>query len=245
VEAVTVRLLPFELADGTHNMAADEAMLQSAGQGVCSLRFYGWSEPTVSLGYFQTEAVRSHNPLLQDLPYVRRPSGGALLVHHHELTYALSLPAAAAKRGGPVWLRRTHEIIAAALRQLGVPVSVHELAGPAELSGFLCFQHLVAGDLMLGPAKVVGSSQRREHGSLLQHGAILLAMSPHTPGLPGIWELTGKQLRPEVLGEVIWRAFRHQTAWSLEKGTWTETERQAITELAENKYSQASWNARR
>ena len=60
----TIRLLPLEIADGPSNMAADEMLLESAAQGVASLRFYGWSEATVSLGYFQPAAARLADPLL-------------------------------------------------------------------------------------------------------------------------------------------------------------------------------------
>ena len=91
-----VRLLPFAEAGGAHNMAADETLLEAAGAGQASLRFYGWSAPTVSLGYFQPHNVHISDPLLANLPYVRRPTGGATLVHHHEMTYALALPAESA-----------------------------------------------------------------------------------------------------------------------------------------------------
>src|SRR6516162_5517447 len=93
------RLLPYAVADGPHNMAADEVLLDAACAGLASLRFYGWFEPTVSLGYFQPHAAR-----LPGLPYVRRPSGGLMLVHHHEITYALALPAGAPWQGGESWL---------------------------------------------------------------------------------------------------------------------------------------------
>src|SRR5947209_7385013 len=99
------RYLPFTSADGVHNMAADDVLLQTAAeQGIATLRFYGWTEATVSLGYFQpASARRQHAPLLQ-LPWVRRPSGGKALVHHHELTYALALPLASSSD----WLARMH-----------------------------------------------------------------------------------------------------------------------------------------
>ena len=50
---IIVRVLPFAVADGPHNMAADEVLLEGALAGVASLRCYGWTTPTVSLGYFQ------------------------------------------------------------------------------------------------------------------------------------------------------------------------------------------------
>src|SRR5437868_10093883 len=94
---VACRLLRFARADGPHNMAADEVLLESAVAGMASLRFYGWSAPTVSLGYFQPERMRRADERLARLAYVRRPTGGGALVHHHEVTYALALPA------NPAW----------------------------------------------------------------------------------------------------------------------------------------------
>src|ERR1051326_1065531 len=86
------RLLPFAVADGPQNMAADEVLLHSAAAGQVSLRFYGWTEATLSLGYFQHAARRLDDPLLPELPFVRRPTGGDALVHHQELTYCLAVP---------------------------------------------------------------------------------------------------------------------------------------------------------
>ena len=81
-----IRLLPFGSADGPTNMAADEALLECASAGVASLRFYTWTEATVSLGYFQPAAAREQVADLARLPWVRRSTGGAAIVHHHELT---------------------------------------------------------------------------------------------------------------------------------------------------------------
>src|SRR5438093_13282662 len=108
----TVRLLPYAVADGPHNMAADEALLESAVAGAASLRFYGWAEATLSLGYFQPERSRQQYARLARLPFVRRPSGGHALVHHHEVTYALALPVGRPWQAGEPWLCRMHEIIA-------------------------------------------------------------------------------------------------------------------------------------
>src|SRR5262245_36618496 len=99
-------------------MAADEALLETALAGRASLRFYGWDRATVSLGYFQPERLRHEDPRLVSLPSVRRPSGGAMLVHHHEVTYVLTLPPGPLWQTGHAaqdWLRRMHEVIAAAL----------------------------------------------------------------------------------------------------------------------------------
>ena len=64
MEALTLRLLPYEIGDGPTEMAADEIMLRSAAMGQASLRFYGWTTATLSLGYFQPERLRASDPLL-------------------------------------------------------------------------------------------------------------------------------------------------------------------------------------
>src|SRR4051794_9107502 len=48
-------VLPFSTADGPANMALDEALLDAAAGGGpgAYLRCYGWTVPTLSLGYFQ------------------------------------------------------------------------------------------------------------------------------------------------------------------------------------------------
>ena len=46
------------IAEGAHNMAADEVLLESAVKGSASLRFYGWTKATLSLGYFQPAQLR-------------------------------------------------------------------------------------------------------------------------------------------------------------------------------------------
>jgi lipoate-protein ligase A len=242
---VICRLLPSTIAAGPANMAADEALLHSALSGIASLRFYGWSEPTLSLGYFQPERPRLEDSLLADLPFVRRPTGGDTLVHHHELTYALALPPGVPWQSGEPWLPHLHGIIAAALAELGVSARLCTSAEQQRHEGPLCFRHFTTGDLLIDSAKVVGSAQRRQRGALLQHGAILLASSPHTPILPGIRELTGRNLSVDETCAAVKEVFGRQTGWRLEEGDWTEGERQLRAELIAEKYTQDSWNRKR
>src|SRR5439155_9541566 len=169
------RLLPYTVADGPRHMALDEVLLRSAQSGTASLRFYGWSEPTLSLGYFQSEELRHSDPVLAVLPYVRRPTGGATLVHHHEVTYALALPAGRSWQQRGSWLERMHAIIAGSLKPWRVTARLHEITDTKPFTGVLCFQHHAPGDVMIGTAKIAGSAQRKQRGALLQHGAILLS----------------------------------------------------------------------
>jgi lipoate-protein ligase A len=234
-----VRLLIDSLADGAHNMAADEVLLEDAAAGTASLRFYGWCVPTVSLGYFQPHASRP--PVL---PFVRRPSGGMTLVHHHELTYCLALPAGPAWQSGEPWLRQMHRVIAAALSRFGVVARPHE--GPDQHpETTLCFRHFTAGDLILGGAKVAGSAQRKYRRALMQHGGILLARTEFAPELAGIRELTGRRPEPHELTAAIRDSFAEKTGWRLVECDWEEGMRGRVAELVRGKYGRPEWNEKR
>src|SRR4051812_45773913 len=90
-----LRVFPFRSGDGPSNMALDEALLEAAAADAsfAALRTYGWSTPTLSLGYFQAIAAAEADPRWRGVALVRRPTGGGAIWHHHELTYALALPA--------------------------------------------------------------------------------------------------------------------------------------------------------
>ncbi len=239
-----IRLLPHGDADGATNMAADETLVRSAAEGTASLRFYRWTSATVSLGYFQPHAVRHTDSQFTALPFVRRPSGGATLVHHHEITYALALPAGSPWQGGQSWLVRMHRIIAAPLTELGVGCK-SVCAEPITHGDILCFQQYTCGDVLCGGRKIVGSAQRKYRQALMQHGSILLAQSEHTPDLPGIRELTGVALEPAVLIAAIRAVFTKATGWDIEESAWTESEKKAIADLAVQKYATPAWNQKR
>jgi lipoate-protein ligase A len=222
-------------------MAADEALLLSAADGVASLRFYAWAEPTVSLGYFQPAAER-----LPGLPWVRRATGGAALVHHHEVTYALALPPGNPwQTAGESWVCRMHHLISRALEPAGATTRAVVCGEEKKLGPALCFLHQTPGDLLAAGAKVVGSAQRKSNGAVLQHGGILLARSEFAPLLPGLWELTGVRLTPaEVAGRVS-QEFVNDTGWGLQPGEWTRPELEARRQIEAEKYGNPAWNHKR
>ena len=182
---MTLRLLPLAATDGPTHMAADEVLLEAAGRGAAALRFYTWAEPTLSLGYFQPAAGRDRPPLAA-LPWVRRSTGGAGIVHHHELTYAFALPAGAARSAADPWVCRFHRLVRAALADRGVAARLVVCGEEQKRDDVLCFLHHTPGDLAVGGSKIAGSAQRKLRGALLQHGSILLRRSPSDPELPGV-----------------------------------------------------------
>jgi lipoate-protein ligase A len=242
----TIRLLPFAGADGATNMAADEALLESAARGVASLRFYTWSQPTLSLGYFQPAEDRTHTANLERLAWVRRSTGGAAIVHHHELTYALALPSGKEWIGSEHWICRFHHILQRVLGARGVSSHAVVCGEEQKLGAVVCFLHQTPGDLLIGGSKVAGSAQRKMRGALLQHGSILLHRSEYAPHLAGICDgAAAPQIAPDELANELKGAFARDTGWGVEPAPWTAEEWTRTATIRAEKYANPQWNEKR
>jgi lipoate-protein ligase A len=225
-------------------MACDDAMLQAVQLSQRPiLRFYRWTTPTLSLGYFQAaEPARRTFPKVDS--WVRRPSGGAALLHHHELTYALALPRGPHwQPAGESWLIRLHQLIQHVLLTRGI--EAHLCQNEQKFGDVLCFLHHTPGDLLLGACKIAGSAQRKQHGALLQHGGILLASSPLTPILPGIAELTGKAMEWETLRELMLEEMSKRWDVQFAEEEWSEEELAMVRERGRSRYQNPQWNEKR
>jgi len=230
-------------------MAVDEALLQSVSStGVPVLRFYGWETATLSLGYFQTVASRVAHAASEQLPLVRRATGGGAIVHEHELTYTLVVPIR--DRWGEDHQALYHQVHGAVVRWLeaagGVGARLHpgeHREGAAE--PFLCFQRRADGDVELDGFKVLGSAQRRTRTALLQHGSLLLASSQAAPELPGICDLLAKSPSQGEIREVLTRAIAGATGRTWQESCLTEGEREQARELDRQRYGAEAWTSRR
>src|SRR5580700_418824 len=84
-------LLNSGLCDPAFNMALDEALLENASRlGKPVLRFYGWTEPAATFGYFQKFADVERATQLR--PLIRRPTGGGIVPHDADWTYSAVFP---------------------------------------------------------------------------------------------------------------------------------------------------------
>lgn len=241
------RLLIDAPAPGAWNMAVDEVLLAGlARRRRPTLRFYGWDEPTVSLGYFQAHADRGRHAPSRDCAWVRRATGGGAIVHDRELTYSVAWPAGPADRGPAEALYRQ---VHAALIDSLADWNVRARPSPGDDSPvdppWLCFQRRSSTDVLLDDAKICGSAQRRQPGGVLQHGSVLLARSPAAPELPGIFELTGRAIEPLELA----RAWTQRLArcWSLEftQETLETVETLDATCVQSERFKSSAWNEKR
>ena len=157
--------------DAALNMAMDEALLEAMPRlRTPVLRFYGWTEPAATFGYFQACAeVGRATPLR---PLIRRPTGGGIVPHDADWTYSLIFPS------GHEWhllpamesYRRVHASIQAAFAALDVET---ELApcGRKILPG-QCFAGHEKSDLLWRGKKIAGAAQRRNKLGLLIQGSV-------------------------------------------------------------------------
>ncbi len=243
---LTCRFFAHGPGEGAWNMAFDEALLESAAaEGIASLRFYEWSQPTLSLGYFQAAADRQQHPASSNCPLVRRASGGGAILHDRELTYSLAMPAADPSAGKAEALYFTvHEALAGALESLGIKTQLCRSARPRiGPEAFLCFRRRAIGDLLIGDVKIAGSAQRRQ--AILQHGSILMQASSFAPGVPGLEDITGGKISAENLLKL----FRESLSSRLNK-EWVQCAAEVALDwqaraIEREKFALANWTFRR
>jgi lipoate-protein ligase A len=228
-------------------MAVDEVLLDTADSaGVATLRFYAWSEPTLSLGYFQGLADRRHHPPSASCPLVRRSSGGGAIVHDCELTYSLSLPLADRPSRSATLPVVVHETAAGLIqRRLGLPAAILDRPQPAPTTRFLCFERRTPGDVVIGADKVLGSAQRRRRSALMQHGSLLLGCSTAAPELPGLSELAGWRVSREDVMEEWAELLEQALGVRLRPGSLSAREEELMERLVLQRYGNARWTGRR
>jgi lipoate-protein ligase A len=266
------RLLIDLPASGAWNMAVDEVLLDAAAErGECSLRFYRWKEPTLSLGYFQAYADRHLHPASLGCPLVRRPTGGGAILHDRELTYSLALAAAHPFARSPQRLYEiVHRELCEAIKTLfGIALQIgpgpnqeRESKVPRDARGtevphyehapgtdapkpFLCFQRHGPDDVLFDNSKICGSAQRRRKGAVLQHGSVLLEASSAAHELTGVAEFAGRAIEPGALAGTWGERLAQVLAMQCTPFPLTSGELAHCLRYVEARYASRAWTQRR
>ena len=175
----TWRLLNTDHADGSTNMAIDEAILWAVAEGESrpTLRFYGWEPPCLSIGYSQSmeDDVDVDKYREAGIDFVRRATGGRSILHADELTYSVVAPQTEPRVAGGVIesYRRLSAGLVAGLRSLGLAAAQVETANDKGESA-ACFDAPSSYEITVGGRKLVGSAQVRKKRVVLQHGSLPL-----------------------------------------------------------------------
>ena len=245
----SIRVIRDDPCDGPTNMARDELLLQRIGGGESppTLRLYGWSTPTVSLGYFQRyRDFEELPPPAGELPVVRRLTGGGAILHDLELTYSLTLPVSHPLARPPIARLYTavHDAVVETVatweidaRSFGQPNRDGGSKGP-----FFCFARHYEVDIMIGTDKLAGSAQRRTSRSVLQHGSIIIErrfVQQPSAAIRDHASVSTTQLMDRFL-----TVLSEREQLNFDPQTWSSGEIGSISAL-EDKYRSSEWTQRR
>ena len=237
---------------GAVNMAVDESLLDTVRRSkIPILRFYSWSEPTLSLGYFQAFSAREQHPPSLACPVVRRTTGGGAILHDRELTYSLVWPRGirpqrfSDQAKGAEWMYGwVHEALVNVLRRMGAAPRFSDPKPSAEADPFLCFERRSRWDLEIGNTKILGSAQRSHRGAILQHGSLLLESSRLAPHLAGLFDQAPSCPIHVLIAD--WSAQIAETAdLALYSATPDRLQQQTSLQLAREKYGDEKWTKKR
>jgi lipoate-protein ligase A len=234
-----LEVLPDRDAGAAENMAADFMLLQRyPNEKAARYRHYGWRSPAFTFGYSQKISfVRSQLPEGETLDLCRRPTGGGIVDHRDDWTFAVVIP-----RGHPLEearatqsYRAIHEALAAAFTAAGVPVELKASSVPApggEPGGpaGVCFERAEIFDIVHAGtgAKVAGGAQKRNKRGILFQGSI---WRPAAGGDAVDWARLGEDL-PARLATAL-NADASATSWP----EFAEGELEGLTE----QYSSPDW----
>jgi len=248
-----LHLLPTRTGGAAENMALDFLLLQRYPEPAAPrFRHYEWRRPACTFGYSQKIGfVRANLPAPEEFDLCRRPTGGGIVDHRSDWTYALVIPRGHAlydERAAQSY-RAVHECLAAALAACGQPAEVKTSCEAEDSCGSelardkdpesrasslpqggpgICFQRAELYDVV-NPrtgAKIAGAAQKRnKHGLLLQ----------------GSVEKAG-------VGPVDWEAFAREFTGALgralgagpEETPWPELNDEEVSGLTEQ-YSAPEW----
>ncbi|WP_420266158.1 lipoate--protein ligase family protein [Candidatus Magnetominusculus dajiuhuensis] len=181
------RLIEYSAGDAGFNMAADEAvaLMVESGDSPPTLRFYGWTVPSVTIGAFQRIAnINTAVCQTLNISVVRRPTGGRAIVHDDELTFSFSTGTRAAPFSESLLYNYTTIGTAffQAFQRLGLDCAItqrrlkRQEASPATANP-MCFSAASYSEITIDGRKILGAAQKRYRGALLEQGAIPLSVN--------------------------------------------------------------------
>jgi len=268
------RLIKDTYHTGFMNMAIDEAIMIAHREGLVppTIRFYQWSPPAVSLGYFQDLKKEIDVDSCRNLgiDIVRRPTGGKAVLHDKELTYSFTI-----RENHPLVnnsILETYKKISGGIIKglfyLGVTADLVPLREKSKIHHSdlksICFSVPSQYEVQVEGKKIVGSAQVRKREIVLQHGSLLIELEKDK--LFSVFNFPSVQIREELktrfnatsleeilkrkisfseLSAILPRGFEEEFGVNLIEGKLTEQEEKISKDLLKNKYSTYEWNYER
>lgn len=251
------RLILDDKCDGYYNMAVDEAIFSHyARQKLPTLRIYGWDKPFISIGYNQKPY--DVMTFAGDVPFVRRITGGAAILHDKELTYSISCLSQDLNLNANV--KESYKILCSFLldfyRSQDLVAKFAQEVNPPCLGRYanFCFSSCEPFDLLIGNKKIGGNAQRRKKDLIFQHGSIPQALNfkmlgfliKDTDNLEdkaiSLDGLLGKPTDFFKLNLALAETFSKTFGVTFTRAEMSGKEAETANKLLESKYKMRAWN---
>lgn len=187
----------FEILDGDsrsakENMELDKRLLDRMHAGSNPvLHIHRWRAPCATYGYFFPigRHIKSLSNASSKLEIAKRPTGGGMVFHAFDISFALILPLTF-PRISEVTLNNYHLINSAALRavkrflslkgqeKLLLSLLEKEEDAQGQVEGFCMAKPTIYDVILPDGRKVVGAAQRRTKQGLLHQGTLSLRLPP-------------------------------------------------------------------
>ncbi len=252
----TIILYPSVCLDGAKQMAIDEMMLmRTTDDGKMRFRFYYWSAPTISLGYFQDyHHFLAAYPEFDNFDIVRRLTGGGAILHDREITYCLTVSSdSELYQAGPMNAYvLVHQAITDALKEFGIDLTLREKSANYKRirkEPEFCFARGCPTDVIspMDRRKLAGSAQRRLPGAFMQHGSIIIeSRFSQQPTLPlnELLSANNVKLTKQQIEDIILDKLSGVLHTKVSPADFGKDELALADEIAD-KYRSASWTIER
>ncbi len=259
--------------DAATNMAIDEALLQwhSEGKIPPTLRFYGWQNPSLTVGHFQNveKTIDFSGIDKHSCDFVRRLTGGSAVLHDDELTYSIIVSENHPKI--PHSVNQAYYVLSQGLlegyRELGIEANFAQPERELRRDrSAVCFEQPAIYEMIVDGKKISGNAQTRKNGVLLQHGSIPMSFDSHM--LFDLFKFSSERLRERqrnsfekkaisindikkekhtysMLKEAFLKGFQKSLDLQLEPMELTDDDWHYIRNLTETKYQTKEWNEHR
>jgi len=240
-------------------MAADEYLIEKSREGGIHLRLYDWCCPTVTIGYPQSvkKALNLSYLKKEKIPFVRRITGGKAVLHHNEITYAVSSSERIFFSGPSPYYPYLliSEALAIFLEGLGLEVSLaNNRYGELSRRDIACFSFPGRWEVKVKGRKLISGAMKKKRDVFMVHGTIpinynreKIARATRTPvemlreSFYSLSELLGKIPERGKLIEEIISAFSKKFRAEVIEDKLNLKNFKCLYE----KYSSREWNYRR
>ena len=254
------RLIIDSDSDGFYNMAEDEAIFSFYRKAkIPTLRIYSWSNPFITLGYFQKprNVLKIENLEKNKIEFTRRITGGFAILHFYEITYSLSL--SCKDLNLPRGVKDSYFVLTSFIlnfyKRLGIKniIFAHNLSNSSKNTNF-CFASFEPYDILIEGKKIGGNAQYRRKELIFQQGSIPLKLDfslieklinvKRPLEAQGLSYFLNKELDKEGLKYKLAQAFEEEFGIDLVFSPLSEEEREETKKLMKGKYTQIFWKFR-